>query len=36
MFVLTIFEKVKETRLKISQGSITVLKKMTNYQENES
>ena len=25
MFVLTVFEKIKETRLKFSQGSITVL-----------
>ena len=25
MFVLTILEKIKETRLKISQGSVTVL-----------
>ena len=25
MFVLTIFEKLKETRLKFSQGSVTVL-----------
>ena len=25
MFVLTILEKIKETRLKFSQGSITVL-----------
>ena len=25
MFVLTIFEKIKETRLKFSQGSVTVL-----------
>ena len=26
-------EKIKETRLKFSQGSATVLKKMENYQE---
>ena len=25
IFVLTIFEKIKETRLKLSQGSVTVL-----------
>ena len=25
MFVLTILEKIKETRLKFSQGSVTVL-----------
>ena len=33
MFVLTILEKLKETRLKLSQGSVTVLWIMTNYQE---
>ena len=33
MFVLTILEKIKETRLKFSQGSVTVLQIMTNYQE---
>ena len=33
MFVLMILEKIKETRLKLSQGSVTVLKIMTNYQE---
>ena len=33
MFILTILEKNKETRLKFSQGSITVLSKMVNYQE---
>ena len=33
MFVLTILEKIKETRFKFSQGSVTVLKKMGNYQE---
>ena len=31
MFVLTILEKFKETRLKFSQGSVTVLWKITNY-----
>ena len=33
MFVLTILEEIKETRLKVSQGSVTVLWKMANYQE---
>ena len=33
MFVLTILEKIKETRLKFSHGSVIVLYKMTNYQE---
>ena len=33
MFVLRILEKNKEARLKLSQGSVTVLWKMTNYQE---
>ena len=33
IFVLTIFRKHKKTRLKFSQGSVTVLKKMANYQE---
>ena len=33
MFVLTILEKNKETRLKFSQGSVTVLSKIVNYQE---
>ena len=33
MFVLTILEKIKETRLKFSQGSVTVLQKMAYYQE---
>ena len=33
MFVLTILEKIKETRLKFSQGSVMVLQKMANYQE---
>ena len=33
MFILTILEKIKETRLKFSQGSVTVLQKMANYQE---
>ena len=33
MSVLTISEKIKETRLKCSQRSAAVLKKMANYQE---
>ena len=33
MFVLTFLEKIKEIRLKFSQGSVTVLWKMVNYQE---
>ena len=33
MFVLTILEKIKETRLKFSQGSVTALQKMVSYQE---
>ena len=33
MFVLPILEKIKETTLKFSQGSVTVLQKMVNYQE---
>ena len=33
MFLLTILEKIKETRLKFSQGSVTVLEKMANRQE---
>ena len=33
MFVLTILEKIKETRLECSQGSITVLYRMANYEE---
>ena len=33
MFVLTILEKIKETRLKSYQGSVTVLSKMENYEE---
>ena len=32
MFILTVSEKIKETRLKFSQGSIIVLKIMGNYQ----
>ena len=33
MFALTILEKIMETRLRFSQGSVTVLQKMENYQE---
>ena len=33
MFILTILEKIKETRFKFSQGSVTVLYIMANYQE---
>ena len=33
MFVLTILEKIKETRLRFCQGSLTVLQIMANYKE---
>ena len=33
MFVLTILEEIKETRLKISLGSVTVLKKKVSSEE---
>ena len=33
MFLLTVLEKTKETRLKLSQGSVTVLWRMINYKE---
>ena len=33
MFILTNLEKMKETRLKFSQGSVTVLKIKATYQE---
>ena len=33
MFILTILEKIKETRLNFSQGSVTGLLKMASYQE---
>ena len=33
MFVLTILEKFEETRLKFSQGGVTVPWKMVNYEE---
>ena len=32
-FILTILQKIKETRLKFSQGSVTVLLIMVNSQE---
>ena len=32
MFVLTVLEKINETRLKFSQGSVTILWKMGNYE----
>ena len=32
-FFLTVLEKIKETRLKFSQGGVTVIQKMANYQE---
>ena len=33
MFVLTFLEKIKETRVTISQGSVTALWKRASYQE---
>ena len=33
MFVLAIFEKIKETERKFSKGSSTVLEKMATYKE---
>ena len=33
MFVLTILEKIKETRLKFSQGTVILLRKIPNSQE---
>ena len=33
MFVLTISKKTKETKLKFSLGSVTVLQKTGNYQD---
>ena len=32
-FILAILQKIKETGLKFSQGSVTVLLIMVNYQE---
>ena len=33
MFVLKFLEKIKEIRLKLSQGKVTILEKVTNYEE---
>ena len=33
MFILTVLEKINEKRLKFSQGNVTVLWKMANYEE---
>ena len=33
MFILMTLEKIKETRLKFSQGSVTILKIIANYQD---
>ena len=33
MFFLTVFKKIKETRLKFSQGIVTALQKITNHEE---
>ena len=33
MFVLTILEKMKISLLKVSQGSVTVLEEMANYED---
>ena len=33
MFVLTVLEKIKETRLKLSQESATVSQKIANYED---
>ena len=33
MFVLKFLEKIKETRLKLSQGKVTILEKVANYDE---
>ena len=33
LFILTILEKIEELRLTFSQGSVTLLRKMVNYQE---
>ena len=33
MYVLMILQKIKETRLNFSQGSLTVLWRMVNYEE---
>ena len=36
MFILTILEKVKETKLRFPQGSAIVLQKMTKLSRSES
>ena len=33
MFVLPTLERTKETRLTLSQGSLTILQKLTNYEQ---
>ena len=33
MFILAIVEKIKETRIKLSQGNVTTLQKIANYEE---
>ena len=33
MFALTNLEKIKDARLKLSQGGVTVLWKITNYEQ---
>ena len=33
MFILTILGKIKQAKVKISLGGVTVLQKMTNYQK---
>ena len=36
MYVLTTLEKIKETRLKLSQGSVAVIKKWQIIKKQES
>ena len=36
MFILTILEKVKETKLEFPQGSVIVLQKMAKLSRSES
>ena len=33
MFILTLLEKIKQVRTKVSQGSGTIFKKLTSYVE---
>ena len=33
MFVLAVLEKIKETRVKLSRGSLTALKQLAHYEE---